>query len=66
MVFHPGYCGYLPSVGEPFGSGAELGCWSGPGLSRRVRRFSETRMSPDGVAGAPGVFGNGLVSASFF
>ena len=29
-----------------------------------VRRFSETRMSPDGVAGAPGVFGNGLVSSS--
>ena len=36
----------------------------GSGLSGRVRRFSESRISPDGVAGAPGVFGNGLASSS--
>ena len=34
---HLGHCGSLPCVAESFGTGAELGCWSGPGLSGRVR-----------------------------
>ena len=29
-------------MGESFGTGAELGGWSGPGLSGRVRRLSGT------------------------
>ena len=62
--FYPGYCRQLPSVEESFGAGIELGCWSGPGFSGRVRRVSECRMSQDDVAEASGVFGNGLASSS--
>ena len=50
-----GYCGSLPSVGESFGTGAELGDWPGSGLSGRVWRLSVSRMSPSGVTGAHGV-----------
>ena len=60
---HPRHCGSLPSVGELFGTGAELGGSSGAGQDS-LGEYCDSRMSPDGFAGAHGVYGNGLVSAS--
>ena len=59
---HSGHYGSLPSVGESFVTGTELGCWSGSGLSGRVWRLSGTRISPSAFTGAHGVYGNGVYS----